>query len=405
MSVARLSALAAQVADAGLGALLVTAPANVRYLTGFSGSNGLVLVPAAGSGQRPLFLTDFRYEIQAEQELGAAAGECERAVVELDLLTALAEALGAEPRKIGGEDEIRAQKDRGDGGEAELPVTRRAPPIEWLPPGSKLGFEDAHLTVARHGQLAELLDQVGVELVPGERLVEKMREVKDAEERRRIAAAAALADAALRQTLRRGLFGRTEREVAIELDTTMRTLGAQAPSFPTIVAAGTHAALPHAQPRDVEISRGELVIVDWGALLDGYCSDCTRTYAAGPVDGHAQEVYAIVLAAQRAGLASVAAGRTGPECDAAARAVIDAAGYSERFGHGLGHGVGIEVHEGPRLSRRAGNEPLRAGTVVTVEPGIYLPGDLGVRIEELVFVTQNGCENVSSLTNELTVID
>ena len=175
--------------------------------------------------------------------------------------------------------------------------------------------------------------------------------------------------------------------MAIELELRMRRLGAQAPSFPSIVASGAHGALPHAEPREQPIPRDVLVTIDWGALLEGYCSDCTRTYATGEgISAQAREIYALVLSAQEQGLAAVRAGPSGREVDAVAREVIEQAGQGEHFGHGLGHGVGMEIHEGPRLSRTAGEEPLQAGNVVTVEPGVYLPGVLGVRIEDLVVV-------------------
>lgn len=372
--------LVSEIAERSLDALLVTAPANVRYLTGFTGSNGLLVVPAAGRGaelglERPVFFTDFRYETQAEQEVGAAAPGCEREIASGDLLEAmsalLSERQGAAP----------------DGGAA------------------KLGFDDRDLSVARHRRLTEMLEQAKVELMPCGGVVELQREVKDETEQRQIAAAAALADEALRLTLERGLIGRTEREVAIDLEGKMRTLGARRASFPTIVAAGAHGALPHAQPRDVKIRSGELVTIDWGAILDGYCSDCTRTYSAGEPTGRAKEIYELVLSAQLAGLAALAPGRSGRAVDADARAVIEQAGFGERFGHGLGHGVGLEIHEGPRLSKTASEEPLRAGTVVTVEPGVYLPGELGVRIEDLVILTKDGIDNLSSLSKELTAVD
>jgi Xaa-Pro aminopeptidase len=185
----------------------------------------------------------------------------------------------------------------------------------------------------------------------------------------------------------------------------MRRLGAEAPSFPSIVAAGAHAALPHAQPREVEIPRDVLVTIDWGALHEGYCSDCTRTYATGEaISGQAVEIYGLVLSAQERGLAAVRAGISGREVDAIAREVIEQAGQGEHFGHGLGHGVGMEVHEGPRLSRTAGEEPLLAGNVVTVEPGVYLPGELGVRIEDLVVVGKGTQEVLTSLPKTLTVV-
>jgi Xaa-Pro aminopeptidase len=184
----------------------------------------------------------------------------------------------------------------------------------------------------------------------------------------------------------------------------MRRLGAEAVSFPPIVAAGAHGALPHAEPRDVEIPPGTLCVVDWGAVLDGYASDCTRTYGTGgDVDARDREVYDLVARAQEAALAAVRPGPTGREVDAVAREIIDAAGHAEHFGHGLGHGVGLEVHEGPRLSKQ-GEDALAAGNVVTVEPGVYVPGAVGVRIEDLVIVTEDGGEVVSALPKELRVI-
>jgi Xaa-Pro aminopeptidase len=171
------------------------------------------------------------------------------------------------------------------------------------------------------------------------------------------------------------------------------------------VAAGAKGALPHAEPRDTEIPRDVLVTIDWGALHEGYCSDCTRTYATGErLPELARETYETVLRAQECGLAAVRAGPTGREVDAVAREVIEQAGQGAHFGHGLGHGVGMEIHEGPRMSQTAGDEPLRAGHVVTVEPGVYIPGRLGVRIEDLVVVRPEGQEVLTSLPKELTVV-
>jgi Xaa-Pro aminopeptidase len=184
----------------------------------------------------------------------------------------------------------------------------------------------------------------------------------------------------------------------------MREMGARRPSFDTIIAAGPHGALPHAEPRDVVIQPGQLVVIDWGAELDGYCSDCTRTVATGELDTHAQEIYALVRSAQLAGLEGVAAGRGGREVDAVARAVIEDVGHGEHYGHGLGHGVGLEVHEAPRLSQRS-EDTLQAGNVVSVEPGVYLPGDLGVRIEDLVVVTERGCEILTSVPKDLRIVE
>jgi Xaa-Pro aminopeptidase len=364
----RIERLAQELRERGVGCLIVSAPANVRYLTGYTGSNGVAVIAAAGSGGEHLFLTDFRYETQATQEVGAHVPSCERIVVTGDLVQAAGKLLAqGEPQRV--------------------------------------GYEEQDLSVARHGRLLEALREAqGFESVPCGGAVERLREVKEPDEQQRIAVAAQLADQALLEILEAGLIGRSERDVAIDLETRMRHLGAQAPSFPSIVASGAHGALPHAQPREQPIAAGTLVTIDWGCILDGYCSDCTRTYAAGPVSEHHCEIYELVLAAQLTGLEAVIAGRSGKEVDAIAREVIEDAGYGERFGHGLGHGVGIEIHEGPRLSRTAGDRPLRDGNVVTVEPGIYLPGDLGVRIEDLVVTGRQAPQVLTRLPKELTVV-
>jgi Xaa-Pro aminopeptidase len=343
-------------ADAGADALLVTGPVNVRWLTGFTGSSGMALIGADG---RRVFLTDFRYLTQSAEQLDEAWDR--RIVPDLP---------GAVPAAVEGV--------------------------------ARLGFDDAAVTVKEHARLSELVGD-GVELVPCGGLVEGLRAIKDDAERARLKAAALLADAALEEVLTRGLVGRTEREVGLDLEFTMRRMGAEAVSFPPIIAAGAHGALPHAEPRDVAIPPGTLVVIDWGAQLDGYASDCTRTYATGELDPRAEEIYGIVLTAQEAALAAVRPGPTGKEVDAVARAIIDDSGHAEHFGHGLGHGVGMEVHEGPRLSK-LGTVALRPGHVVTIEPGIYVPGAVGVRIEDLVIVTEDGHEVLNGLSKELTVV-
>jgi Xaa-Pro aminopeptidase len=364
----RVARLAGELAALELDALMVDSLVDVRYLTGFTGSHAMALV-VADAARKELgpdrFISDFRYATQsAEQVLDVF----EREIVSGDLLDALAHALSERT--------------------------------------GRLGFDDASLSVKAHAHLAELLGE-GWELVPAGGAVKRLRAVKDAGEIARIRAASELADEALRLVLEDGLVGRTEREVAIELELRMRRLGAQAPSFSSIVASGAHAALPHAQPREHPIARDVLVTIDWGALHEGYCSDCTRTYATGEgISAQAREIYALVLSAQQQGVAAVVAGRSGREVDAVAREVIEQAGQGENFGHGLGHGVGMEIHEGPRLSRTAGDDPLEAGNVVTVEPGVYLPGVLGVRIEDLLVVGEGeGSQEVlTSLSKELTVV-
>ncbi len=378
--VQRTLCLAALLRERDVDLLLVTHPVNLRYLTGFTGTNGLALVAAGGSSDR--FFTDFRYDNQSAAQVPALF---ERRIVPVDLLEAAAGEL--------------APADEDGEADAVDASSLAVPPTEGC-----LGFEEGVLTVKQHLRLRELLPE-SWELVPSGGLVEELREVKEAPEIARIRAAAELADEALRGVLEGGLAGRTEREVAIELELRMRRLGAAGPSFPSIVAAGAHSALPHAEPRDAQIPRDTLVTIDWGALLDGYCSDCTRTYATGEhLPDEARAVYELVLEAQLAGLAAVRAGPNGKEIDAVAREVIEAAGHGEHFGHGLGHGVGLEVHEAPRLSRTAGEQPLRAGSVVTVEPGIYIPGLFGVRIEDLLVVTDDGFVVFTGLPKELAVV-
>jgi Xaa-Pro aminopeptidase len=338
--------------------LLVTDLVNVRWLTGFTGSNAAAVVGREGSRR---FVTDFRYLTQSAEEVDPA---WEREIA-IDLLAGVVKGLP---------------------GSGEL----------------RLAFDDAHMSVKDHGRLESML-RAGIELVPAGGAIETLRAVKDADELEAIRAAARLADDALTEVLGRGLVGRTERDVALDLEFTMRRMGAQAASFPPIVAAGEHGALPHATPRDMPIPAGTLVVVDWGAQLDGYASDCTRTYATGDIDPRDGQVYELVLQAQEAALAAVRPGPTGREVDAVARSIIDAAGHAEHFGHGLGHGVGLDVHEGPRLSKQ-GEAALAAGMVVTVEPGVYVPGAVGVRIEDLVIVTDDGAEVVSSLPKELQFV-
>ncbi|MGA8335835.1 MAG: M24 family metallopeptidase, partial [Solirubrobacteraceae bacterium] len=213
-----------------------------------------------------------------------------------------------------------------------------------------------------------------------------------------------LADEAFAELIAGGLTGYSERELALRLEFEMRRRGAAGPSFDPIVAGGPHCALPHGRPRDEPVRAGELVVVDWGARLDGYCSDCTRTLATGAIDSEAAEIYQLVLDAQLAAVEDVKPGAVGRDVDAVARAAITSAGHGEHFGHGLGHGVGLEVHEAPRLAQPS-EAVLAAGNVLTVEPGVYIPGRFGVRIEDLVVVTEDGCDILTSISKEFTVVD
>jgi Xaa-Pro aminopeptidase len=353
---ARLHALRAVAAERELDALLVSNLVNVLWLTGFNGTNAIAVV---GAAQRR-FVTDFRYLTQSAQQLDPAW----QREIATDLLERAA---------------------------------------ERLPEGlTRLGFDDAHLTVKQHAQLSELVGQ-DVELVAAGDVVQALRAVKDWAEIEAIRRAARLADEAFEEVVATGIVDRTEKQVALDLEFAMRRRGAECASFPSIIAAGDHAALPHAQPRDVRIPAGTLVVIDWGAQLDGYASDCTRTVATGKLDPRDRAVYELVLHAQQEALQAVRPGPTGREVDAIARAIIDDAGHAEHFGHGLGHGVGLEVHEGPRLSKQGG-DALAAGNVVTVEPGVYVPGAVGVRIEDLVAVTADGHEVLSGLSKELRVV-
>ena len=345
-------------AERGCDALIVTGLVNVRWLTGFTGSNAMALVGTPQADGARLFATDFRYlTVSAVQ----VPDDWDR-IIHQDLAEALVDRLG--------------------------PGVRR------------LGFDDAQMSVRDHRRLAELCGQ-DIELVPAGGLVEDLRARKDRHELEHIAAAALLADAALTEVLERGIVGHTEIEVALDLEVAMRRLGAEGISFPPIVAAGAHGALPHAEPRDVPIPADTLVVIDWGAQLNGYASDCTRTFATGQLSDHDAGIYALVLEAQEAALAAVRAGRLGREVDAVARDIITAAGHGDHFGHGLGHGVGLEVHEGPRLSRLGALAP---SMVVTVEPGVYVPGVAGVRIEDLVVVTDDGPQVLSSLPKTLRIV-
>jgi Xaa-Pro aminopeptidase len=381
----RLGRVAAHVRERELDALLVTGQINVRYVTGFTGSSGLALVAgdrrenssaasrgrsaasrggaaAPGRGGAHRFITDFRYATQAGEQV---VGAFRREIVSDNLLVGAAAALGRD--------------------------------------GGRLGFDEKELTVAAYEQLAGLMGSRW-ELVASSEIIERLRAVKDAGEIDYIRAAAELADEAMSVVLEAGLAKRTERDVALELEQQMRRRGAEGPSFPSIVAAGPHGALPHARPREVKIPRNVLVTIDWGARHDGYCSDCTRTYATGErLGGQAREVYELVRSAQQQAVDAARAGLGARALDAVARGAIDAAGYGERFGHGLGHGVGLDIHEAPRLSRNAPDDPLEPGNVVTIEPGVYVPDALGARIEDLLVIKKSGNEVLTRLPKGLTV--
>jgi len=326
--------LAASLAERELDLILVTDLVNVRYLTGFTGTNGACI---CGPETR-LFLTDFRYTERAEAE-------------------------------VEGWETITVSDDWLGGIAAQL--------------SGRFGFEDDHVSVRLlEGLRAKLAE--GVEPVGAGGAVAKLRRVKDEDELAAIAAASELADQVWSWSLERGFGGRSERDVARAAEARIRELGGD-PSFPAIVAAGPNGALPHAEPGERQIGSGELVVFDMGAKLDGYCSDGTRTFAVGDPGERAREVYETVRAAQEAALDAVTAGIGGEELDGVAREMISAAGHGEHFGHGLGHGVGLEVHEAPGLGL-SGRDPLLAGYVVAIEPGLWATRIGGVRFEDLLLV-------------------
>jgi Xaa-Pro aminopeptidase len=336
-----------------LDRLLVTDLVNVRYLTGFGGTNGVCLV----GGDQLLFFTDFRYTERARRELAP------------------------------GWEQVPAERELLQG------VVKRF--------AGRVGYDDAKLSVRQLRKIEQALPE-GVELVAAGGLVERLRRRKDEAELEAIAGSAQLADEVYAWVAERGLVGRTERDVARAAEARIRELDAE-PAFPVIVATAENGAQPHAEPGEREIGPGELVVFDMGAQVDGYCSDCTRTLATGEPGDEERDVYALVLEAQAAALEAVRAGVAAREVDAAARDLIEGARRGGQFGHPTGHGVGLEVHEAPRLGADS-DEELGPGEVVTVEPGIYVEGRFGVRIEDLIVVTDDGHRNLSSRPKALEPI-
>jgi Xaa-Pro aminopeptidase len=358
----RAERLEALLAERELDVLLVTNLVNVRYLCGFTGTNGICLV---GAGRRS-FVTDFRYLERARD------GEVQAFDVvkgERDLLA----------------DVVRLAQERSGG--------------ERL----RMGFEDDEVSVARCAKLRSLLPEAA-ELVPAGGLVQRLRRTKDDGELALMRRAATIADEVYRWLIdEHGLAGHTESAAARAIVRRAEDMGADEVSFLPIVAAGANGALPHALPGDVEIPRDTLVVVDLGCRVEGYCSDCTRTFSTGSLNSEATEVYELVRSAQAAAKDAVRAGARAAAVDAVAREPISAAGHGDQFGHGLGHGVGLEVHEGPRLATSS-EDALEQGNCVTVEPGVYVPGRFGVRIEDLVVVGADGCEVLTSIARDLITI-
>jgi Xaa-Pro aminopeptidase len=349
----RISRLQEETKALGARSFVVTNPVNVRYLIGFESSNAALIV-------RPdavLLATDGRY-----QEAARAVPDVEVVAAERSLLADL----GPRLAKL-----------------AEAPVA----------------FEADHLTVAGH----EALSADGTALLPAAGVLKRLRAAKDADELEAIRRAARVTDAAYERIAGEPFVGRTERELAWRTEVILHEEGADRPAFPVIVASGPNAALPHHHPGERTIGPGETVIIDAGAEIGGYCSDCTRTFATGVLPTQLQRAYELCLSAQETSLVAVRPGASGREVDGIARSAIEDSRLAPVL-HGLGHGVGLEVHEAPVL-RLESTDTLVAGNVVTVEPGVYLAGLGGVRIEDLVVVTDNGPEVLSPFTKELLTLD
>ena len=326
--------------------------ANVRYLTGLSSSNAAVLVEPDATAT---LYADFRYAARGRDVEGVTFVEVAR-----NLMHGVGEQLA----------------------------------------GLRIRFEEAHLPYEGYRALTE----AGVDAVPRTGIVESLRAVKDEGEIAIMRRAGVLSDELFAGLAAERFTGRTERELAWWVERSFREAGAEGPSFPTVVAAGATGGSPHAVPGSDPIVEGVLVTVDAGCVLEGYCSDCTRTFAVGSISDRLAEIYALCLEAQLLGLAAVGPGAAGRDADAASRAPIEAAGLGDKYGHGLGHGVGIQIHEGPVL-RPESSDVLEPGNVVSVEPGIYLPGEGGVRIEDLVLVTADGHERLTQFTKELVIVE
>lgn len=361
----RLSRLIKALRRRKLDALLVTQPENRRYLSGFKAgdmniaeSSGALLIPRRG---RPVLMTDSRYQLEAAAE----AADFEIMVYKggmLDLLKSLL--VGRDLRRF--------------------------------------GFESHYFLHQTSEKLQKIAAEAGLEPVATTGLVEKLRLCKSPSEIDGVRAAVRLNEEVFRVVYQELKPGMTERQVAIRIETLMREKGAEGPSFASIVAGGPNGAKPHAVPSDHPLQEGEPIVIDMGLVLAGYCSDMTRTVVLGEPDAKTRKIFRLVRKAQQAGIKAIRAGVTGAEVDRAARQIIEQAGYGGQFGHGLGHGVGLAVHEGPALSSRY-KKKLRAGMVVTVEPGIYLPDWGGVRLENMVVVTEQGCDVLNRDTTFLDI--
>lgn len=359
----RLAAVRAALAahDPACDALLLTEIVNLGYLTGFTGSTAQALI----TPEEALFITDSRYTLRA-------LSECK------------------------GFEVVETPSGSGGYGEALQNLLKARPKL------GRVGFEAGHVTVAQWEKFRNLLPET--EWVATENFVEALRLIKDDGEVAAIRKAIAVAESAFLLVKPLLAPGIREQDFALELEYAMRKGGADGVAFDTIVASGAMGAHPHHHAGLRPLALGDFVTIDWGASVDGYCSDITRTVAIGQVSDEQRAVYAVVLEAQRRAIAAIAPGRSGKEIDAAAREYIASQGYGEAFGHGLGHSLGRSVHDGPGFSPRYDSHFLKPGMVVTVEPGIYLEHWGGVRVEEDVLVTETGCEILTHLPNMLEVV-
>lgn len=362
---ARRGALRSLLVENGVDGLLVTDLVNLRYLTGFTGSNAALLVHSwdmRNAEERTVIGTDGRYRTQVAEQVP-------------DLRAEIAKATARRIIELAGEWQL-----------------------------GRIGYESHIVTVDQHRGFVE--QRTGLEFVATPGLVEQLRMVKDAYEVEQLRAACTAGDAGLAALLERGGLrpGRTERQVARDLEWAMFEHGAEAVSFETIVAAGANSAVPHHRPTEAVLAAGDFVKLDFGATVGGYHSDMTRTFVLGAPSDWQREVYELVRAAQQAGCAALRPGAKTADVDAASRTVIEAAGHGALFVHGLGHGVGLQIHEAPGLAKN-GTGTLLSGVAVTVEPGVYFPGRGGVRIEDTLVVREGGPELLTNTGKDLTVVD
>ena len=354
----RFSKIAAQLDAHGLDAMMITSWPNRLYATGFKSTAGMALVTKSES----YFFTDCRYIEAANKNITGAV--------------------------------IRMNTN-------DVSLTDLANEVIQAHNIQKLGFEDEYATVSEYNNWQKKL--ACKELVPATGLLMDLRKVKDEEEVRRLISAQRIAEKALKDVLEFIKPGKTEKEISAYLQYRMLCHGAEKMSFEPIVVSGVNSSMPHGVPSDKKVEEGEFITMDFGCVYGGYCSDMTRTVAVGHVTEEMEKVYYTVLEAQKAGIAAAKAGVTGKSVHEAAAKVIAGAGYGEYFGHGFGHSLGVEIHENPRFSL-LNDKPVPAGAAMSAEPGIYLPGKFGVRIEDVIIVREDGCTDITEAPHELIIL-